>query len=74
MPMNNRNKYIRLINPVKNSRNDAKGKFIKKWVPELNSIPSKLIHEPWNMTLMEQSFYGVLIDENYPFPIGTSWK
>ena len=61
---------VRLYNPVKNSQeHDPKGKFIKKWVPELNSIPSKLIHEPWNMTLMEQSFYGVLIGENYPFPI-----
>ena len=46
-----------------------KESLLKKWVPELNSIPSKLIHEPWNMTLMEQSFYGVLIGENYPFPI-----
>ena len=61
---------VRLYNPVKNSQeHDPKGKFIKKWVPELNSIPTKLIHEPWNMTLMEQSFYGVLIGENYPFPI-----
>ena len=61
---------VRLYNPVKNSQeHDPKGKFIKKWVPELNSVPSKLIHEPWNMTLMEQSFYGVLIGENYPFPI-----
>ena len=60
---------VRLYNPVKNSQeHDPKGKFIKKWVPELNSIPSKLIHEPWNMTLMEQSFYGVLIGENL-FPI-----
>lgn len=61
---------VRLYNPVKNSQeHDPQGKFIKKWVPELNSIPSKLVHEPWNMTLMEQSFYGVLIGENYPTPI-----
>ena len=61
---------VRLYNPVKNSQeHDPKGKFIKKWVPELNNIPSELIHEPWNMTPMEQSFYGVLIGENYPSPI-----
>ena len=48
---------VRLYNPVKNSQeHDPKGKFIKKWVPELNSIPSKLIHEPWNMTLWNNHF------------------
>ena len=48
---------VRLYNPVKNSQeHDPKGKFIKKWVPELNSIPPKLIHEPWNMNT-----YGTII-------------
>ena len=61
---------VRLYNPVKNSQDhDQNGMFIRKWIPELNSLPSNLIHEPWKLTSMEESFYGVLIGENYPTPI-----
>jgi len=61
---------VRLYNPVKNSQeHDPKGVFIKKWIPELNNIPSSHVHEPWKMTPMEQSFYGVLIGKDYPYPI-----
>ena len=31
------------------NRFDEEGKFIKQWVPELNSVPSAYIHSPWDM-------------------------
>ena len=43
--------------------------FIKKWVPELAEIPTSHIHEPWNMTDMEQLFYDLIIGTHYPKPI-----
>ncbi|MCH1547387.1 MAG: DNA photolyase family protein [Flavobacteriaceae bacterium] len=61
---------VRLYNPVKNSReHDPEGVFIKKWVPELAKVPIAYIHEPWTMTAMEQSFYGISMGDTYPLPI-----
>ena len=61
---------VRLYNPVKNSQeHDPKGIFIKKWLPELNTVPVAHIHEPWKMTAMEQTFCGVILGEEYPLPI-----
>jgi len=61
---------VRLYNPVKNSKeHDTDGVFIKKWVPELVNVPKAYIHEPWKMSLMEQTFCGVTLGEQYPYPI-----
>lgn len=61
---------VRIYNPVRQSqKQDPKGEFIKKWVPELFPVPSELIHEPWKMTAMEQTMYGIKIGVDYPAPI-----
>lgn len=61
---------VRLYNPVKNSQeHDPDGVFIKKWVPELRNVPVSHIHNPWEMTAMEQAFCSVEIGKDYPFPI-----
>tara|TARA_B100000795_G_scaffold93248_1_gene68232 strand:+ start:114 stop:1595 length:1482 start_codon:yes stop_codon:yes gene_type:complete len=61
---------VRLYNPVKNSKeHDPNGVFIKKWIPELSNVPTAHIHEPWNMTAMDQLFCEVSIGKDYPLPI-----
>ena len=61
---------LRVYNPIKNSiEHDEEGIFIKKWVPELASIPVAFIHEPWNLTLIEQELYNFKLGVNYPYPI-----
>ena len=61
---------IRIYNPIKQSIDqDPNGEFIKKWVPELASVPNELIHEPWKLTYMEQKFINVTIGKDYPNPI-----
>ncbi len=61
---------VRLYNPVNNSeKHDPNGLFIKKWVPELQTVPVAYIHEPWTMSSLEQLFCEVQIGKDYPLPI-----
>ncbi len=61
---------VRIYNPVKQSQNhDPDGDFIKKWVPEIQNLPVGFLHEPWKMTTMEQTMYGVVLGRDYPAPM-----
>ena len=61
---------IRIYNPVKQSKeHDPTGIFIKKWLPQLDKVPSEQIHEPYRLTPLEQKFYDVDIGNVYPKPI-----
>ena len=51
---------------------DEDAEFIKTWIPELSLVPSKLIHEPWKMSNLEQEMYQVIIGKDYPYPIPCS--
>jgi deoxyribodipyrimidine photo-lyase len=61
---------IRIYNPIKNSEeHDAEGLFIKKWIPELQDVPISLLHEPWKLNPIEQTFYNCEMGKDYPEPI-----
>ncbi len=61
---------IRIYNPQKQQKdNDAEGRFVREWVPELVAIPDNLLTEPWTMTTMDQQMYGCVIGEDYPYPV-----
>ena len=60
--------YFRIFNPVTQSeRFDPEGKFIRRYLPILKSLPNKFIHAPWMMPPLEQQRYG--IGRDYPAPV-----
>ncbi|MDO6801723.1 FAD-binding domain-containing protein [Wenyingzhuangia sp. 1_MG-2023] len=61
---------LRIYNPIKNGyEHDTNADFIRKWVPELASLQTKHIHEPYLMTPLEQGMYNVKLGIDYPEPI-----
>jgi deoxyribodipyrimidine photo-lyase len=61
---------IRIYNPVKQGKDhDPYGLFIKKWIPELAKVPVEFIHEPWQMSEMEQQLHSIQLGIDYPLPI-----
>ncbi|MBU26085.1 MAG: deoxyribodipyrimidine photolyase [Gammaproteobacteria bacterium] len=61
----------RIYSPIKQSEDqDPQGIFIKRWVPELESVPIEWIHQPWRMPPRLQQKIGCRIGLDYPEPIG----
>lgn len=62
--------YFRIFNPITQSEKfDGEGVYLRTWLPELQALPAKLIHTPWQLTPLQMQQYGVVIGRNYPKPI-----
>ena len=58
--------YFRIFNPIlQGEKFDREGDYVKKWVPELNSVPKKYLHKPWELN--DEKILKIGID--YPAPI-----
>lgn len=56
---------IRIYNPVKQGHDqDPDGAFIRRWLPELSTVPDAFIHEPWTW-----DGAGSVLGKIYPMPI-----
>ena len=61
---------VRVYSPIKQvTDQDPDGTFIRKWVPELANVPNAYLAEPHTMPVMEQTFAGCRIGDDYPEPI-----
>ena len=62
--------YFRIFNPTSQGQKfDPQGSYVRRYVPELASVPNKYIHEPWRMPEDVQRTAGVHIGHDYPQPI-----
>lgn len=62
--------YFRIFNPVlQGEKFDKKGGYIRRWVPELGTVPDKYIHSPWRAPPSVLAEAGVELGNTYPAPI-----
>ena len=62
--------WFRIFNPVTQSqRFDPKGRFIRRYVPELAKVSDARIHAPWTMSPGEERESGCTIGRDYPAPV-----
>ncbi len=62
--------YFRIFNPVAQSeRFDPKGRFIRRYVPELAGLSDADIHAPWSAPLLALQQAGVQLGVDYPLPV-----
>jgi len=62
--------YFRVFNPWTQSRKfDARGEYIRTWVPELAELDNKQIHEPSEAAPLDLAAAGVVLGDTYPYPI-----
>ena len=62
--------YFRIFNTVSQSEKfDADGKFIRKYLPVLENLPTRDLHSPWLAKPMVLLEAGVTLGGNYPLPI-----
>ncbi|MFC5302214.1 cryptochrome/photolyase family protein [Azospira restricta] len=62
--------WFRIFNPVTQSEKfDPRGAFIRRYVPELETVPDQWIHAPWRMPAEAQQACGVIVGRDYPPPL-----
>jgi deoxyribodipyrimidine photo-lyase len=62
--------YFRVFNPVTQGQKfDPNGDYVRRWVPELASVPARFIHKPWEAPNDVLRAAGVELGGHYPRPI-----
>lgn len=62
--------YFRIFNPVtQGEKFDPDGAYVRRWVPELERVPTRYIHQPWSAPADVLERAGVRLGVDYPQPI-----
>ena len=61
---------VRIYEPIKQSlEHDAEAVFIRKWLPELATLPNGLVLQPHLLTPLEERMYSFRRGVDYPLPL-----
>ncbi len=62
--------WFRIFNPIAQSEKfDARGQFIRKYIPELSQCNDKEIHAPWLILPLRQRELNLTLGDDYPLPV-----
>jgi deoxyribodipyrimidine photo-lyase len=62
--------FFRIFNPVAQGKKfDPVGTYVRRWVPELEHMPAKYIHDPWNAPQSILDGAAVTLGSDYPKPV-----
>ncbi len=62
--------YFRIFNPVMQGQKfDPDGEYIRKYIPEISSLPNKFLFNPWEAPKDILTHAGIKLGETYPHPI-----
>jgi len=62
--------YFRIFNPItQGEKFDPLGEYTKKWVPELQSLPSQYLFKPWEAPHDVLKKANIILGQDYPKPI-----
>jgi len=62
--------YFRIFNPIlQGEKFDPDGDYVRRFVPELATLPNKYLHQPWEAPgeLLREA--GVALGQDYPKPV-----
>ncbi len=64
--------FFRIFNPVSQGQKfDPEGRYVRRWVPELQHLPDKWIHQPWAAPPEVLRNAGVRLGTGYPEPVAS---
>lgn len=62
--------YFRILNPItQGEKFDSAGVYVRKWVPEIASLPNEWLHKPWLAPQNILQKAGITLSKTYPLPI-----
>jgi deoxyribodipyrimidine photo-lyase len=62
--------YYRIFNPVlQGTRFDKKGTYVRRWIPELERLDNRYLHQPWAASPDILADAGITLGKDYPEPL-----
>jgi deoxyribodipyrimidine photo-lyase len=62
--------YFRIFNPVlQGEKFDKAGVYVRSWVPELERLDNKYLHQPWSADPAVLADAGIRLGTDYPEPL-----